>query len=300
MEDRETICRRCGSAVIWAKDYDDRGRYRTFYFNRDGSPHKCEVKIGVDPDRMKFYEFKLSDLIMIEKYFTYHFDVNKVLMNEYKRKIPQRTLHKLRFDKHLCENLFKELRNRLEYHRWKLKLIEKLLKIQWLKLWDIPTHLYHYKAIDYFFIWYKEYYETLYPNIVCSIGAIQRIMGYTNAQKIIESLEEFRRQLSQILELIESIRDISISGGNKGEKSYWLRQLQRATEWQRILNTSTLNNKTTITLDYEDAINEAEQNLANTFQDKYADITGSEDHGYYVLLNRGRIVDSMKMLFGEE
>jgi len=282
---KEIICRRCGKPIIVTEELDDRygrPRLRTFRFNPDGSPHWCEIKIGVSDKRLEWAKFNINELERC--WFA-------VQLRGYRLK-----LHRLRHGYRTAKRIFRELRERLEYSKWRLKLIEKLLKIQWDKLWSVGTHNYHYRAVDNFFKWYKDYYETVYPQTSMAVQALNEALyrfyrhDRWKRSRVTEPLVLFNHQLDEILRIITLVRDVAVSDATKAEKNYWLRQITQATEWPRYswigydsvptwLGDETVR---TLLLDYEKAIKETEERFQEAFKDRIADITGRRDHGFFI------------------
>ena len=264
---KEIVCNRCGKLIQVTREFDSYGRLRTFRLNLDGSPHYCEVKIEVPEHVLKWARetYSLNDLERCSARWR--------IKDDHRRR-----LHKIRHGYKAAQRIFKELRETLSYHEWRLKLIEKLLKIQWNKLWSVSTHNYHYRAVDNFFKWYKDYYETVYPQTSTAVQALSRVLDWFynyeerwERSRVIEPLALFNHQLDEILHIITLVRDVAVSNAIKREKNYWLRQITQATEWPSHSwigygkqltwwdETTTIR---TLLLDYEKAIKKTEKRLA--------------------------------------
>ena len=281
---RKTVCRRCGRPIQVKRELDPygSGRLRTVRFNLDGSLHWCEVKISVGD--LEWAKFDVSSLERCRVCWR---------LEGYRRE-----LHRLRHGYKTARNIIKELRQRLRWQKWKLKLIEKLLKTQWDKLWTVPTHNYHYRAVDNFFKWYKDYYETIYPHTSMAVQALSRVLEWfydyeerRERSRVTAPLAFFNHQLDEILRIIRLVRDVAISNATKAEKEYWLRQITQATEWpfnywigyERQLDwTGRPYEIRTVILDYEKAVEETLERLGEAYQDRLATLTGRADHGYYI------------------
>jgi len=279
---RKAVCRRCGKEIV-ISEYMDGGRLRTLRFNLDGSPHWCEIKICVSDKRLEWAKFNINDLERC--WFA-------VRLRGYRLK-----LHRLRHGYRTAKRIFRELRGRLEHSRWRLKLIEKLLKIQWDKLWSVGTHNYHYRAVDNFFKWYKDYYETVYPQTSMAVQALNQVLYcfYRHERwersRVTEPLLLFNHQLDEILHVIRLVREVSVSNATKAEKNYWLRQITQATEWhhhswigygRQLAWYGEAEEIRTLLLDYEKAIKETEERFQEAFKDCLASIIGKADHGFYI------------------
>jgi len=116
---KEVVCRRCGKLIQVTRGLDNYGRLRTLRLNPDGSPHYCEVKIQVSDHVLKWARetYNINELERCSARWR--------IKEDYRRK-----LHKLRHGYKVAQRILKELRSTLDYHRWRLKLIEELLKIQ--------------------------------------------------------------------------------------------------------------------------------------------------------------------------
>jgi len=284
---KEIVCRRCGEIIQITRDLDSYGRLRTFRLNPDGSPHYCEVKIKI-PDHILKWARETYNINELERC-----SARWRIKEDYRKK-----LHKLRHSYKVAQHILKELRSTLDYHRWRLKLIEKLLKIQWNKIWSVGTHNYHYKAVDNFFKWYKDYYETVYPQTTTATEALSRVLDWFynydegwKRTRVIGPLALFNDQLDEILHIIRLVRDVAVSNAVKREKNYWLRQITQATEWpsyswigygkQLMWYDETVETRTLL-LDYEKAIKKTEKRFQEAYKDRLAEITGKEDHGYFI------------------
>jgi len=223
-------------------------------------------------------------------------------------------LHRLRHGRKVALQLLEEFDRRLEWSRWKLKLCEKLLYVQWHKLWSLPTHNYHQRALDNFFKWFREYYENLYPHTVNLQHALSRLVDqnfYDYVPRkfykvdVTEPLKEFNYQLDQILKIITLIRDVALSNATKAEKDYWLRQIRQATELEGIRTGYDYGRgelighyeRQTLVLNFEEKINDVKEKLDHSYQDVYAELTAKEDHGWYTILELDSKTEAgMKML----
>ena len=279
---KKTVCRRCGEMIQVTREFYG-GKLRTFRFNMDGSPHRCQIKISVE----KHFEWAKFDIDDLERCGV-----------SWRLEGYRRELHRLRHGYKTAQSILKELRERLDWHRWKLKLIEKLLKIQWDKLWSVPTHNYYYKAVDNFFKWYKDYYETVYLQTNMAVQALNRVLDWFydynkrfERTRTTEPLALFNNQLDEILHVIRLVQEVAVSEATKAEKEYWLRQITQATEWQKHIwigygkqltwwdETETIR---TLLLDYEKAIIETKKRFQEAYQDRLATLTGKPHHGYYI------------------
>lgn len=283
-----TVCRRCGKPIKITRELDylyGRPRLRTFKFNMDGSPHWCEVKIEVSDRRLEWAKFnvisELEDCRVQMRLSGYRLE-----------------LHRLRHGYKVGKRILKELLGRLEYSaKWKLKLIESLLKTQWDKLWNVGTHNYHDRAVDNFFKWYKDYYEAVYPHTSMAVQALNEVLyrfyrrQSWKRSRVTKPLALFNHQLDEILHVIRLVREVAVSNATKAEKNYWLRQITQATEWhnqswigygQRLAWYGETENTKTLLLDYEEAIRQTGDRLQDAFKDCLATITGKPDHGIFI------------------